>query len=242
MERAIQPRPADLGYSLRRHFVDQYQARQIGGWAVGSRVLDLGGNKVRKRGQFDIDRYAFQTTYANVSLDKRPDVQADAAALPFSGGAFDAVICAEVLEHVYDPRRVLEEVQRVLKTDGRLLITVPFLVQIHGDPEDYGRYTHAFWGRLLDEAGFDQVVIERHGQFWSVVLDALRVWVVDRRQRHGGRRSWVGLVDPLLVWGRRRVIVSEGEAAPESASALSQFTTGFGISGRRRAESATRRS
>jgi SAM-dependent methyltransferase len=237
----IQPRPADLGYSLRRHFVDQYQAREIATWAGGSRVLDLGGHKVRKRGQFDIGLYPFQITCANVSVSKQPDVQADATALPFAGGVFDAVVCAEVLEHVYHPRRVLEEVQRVLKAGGRLLITVPFLVQIHGDPEDYGRYTDAFWSRLLEETGFDHVVIQKHGQLWSVVLDALRAWVIDRRRRHGSRRSWVGLVDPLLVWGRRRVIVSEGDA-PASDSALSKFTTGFGISGRKRGGPDPRRS
>lgn len=39
--------------------------------------------------------------------------------------SFDVVICAEVLEHLYDPLLAVEEAFRVLKPGGRYLITVP---------------------------------------------------------------------------------------------------------------------
>ena len=47
--------------------------------------------------------------------------------LPFSENYFDKVLCAEVLEHVIDPDKVLKEAKRVLKRGGRLIITVPNL-------------------------------------------------------------------------------------------------------------------
>jgi len=40
---------------------------------------------------------------------------------------FDTVICGEVIEHLVDPDHLLEEIYRVLKTDGYLLITTPNL-------------------------------------------------------------------------------------------------------------------
>lgn len=44
--------------------------------------------------------------------------------LPFQDNSFDAIICSEVLEHV-DDNRALQELQRVVKKDGVILITVP---------------------------------------------------------------------------------------------------------------------
>jgi SAM-dependent methyltransferase len=235
----IEPRAANLNYSLRRYFIDAYQARVVGAWAAGSRVLDLGGDKIQKRGQFDIAQCPLHTTYANASIAKRPDVQADAAVLPFRDAAFDGVVCAELLEHVYDPRRVIQEVRRVLKPGGRLVITAPFMVHIHADPDDYGRYTDTFWTRLLEETGFDQVAIERQGRFWSVILDALRARLLEIRRHHPSRRLFAGMLGPILVWGRRRAMLSEGVPPPGASPASSSFTTGFGISSRKRPESAT---
>jgi ubiquinone/menaquinone biosynthesis C-methylase UbiE len=49
----------------------------------------------------------------------------DAHCLPFMDSSFDCVIITEVLEHVYCPYRVLEEVHRVLRPDGKLVLSVP---------------------------------------------------------------------------------------------------------------------
>ena len=51
--------------------------------------------------------------------------RSDARALPFPAASFDAVICPDVLEHIVEHDVVLSEVNRVLKEDGLLLITVP---------------------------------------------------------------------------------------------------------------------
>ena len=42
-------------------------------------------------------------------------------ALPYADGAFDAVVCVDVLEHVADLHKVLAEVQRVLRPGGLFL-------------------------------------------------------------------------------------------------------------------------
>ena len=62
-------------------------------------------------------------------------------ALPFKDGAFDIVLCTEVLEHVPDPAAVLHEIRRVLSRNGHLILTTPFLVPLHEGPYDYYRYT-----------------------------------------------------------------------------------------------------
>ena len=50
----------------------------------------------------------------------------DLCALSFEAGRFDAVICNEILEHVYDLPAALRSMHRVLAPGGSLLGTVPF--------------------------------------------------------------------------------------------------------------------
>jgi len=45
--------------------------------------------------------------------------------LPFPDNSFDRVICSEVLEHIPDYRGMLKEIDRVLKPDGIMAISVP---------------------------------------------------------------------------------------------------------------------
>jgi len=52
-------------------------------------------------------------------------VAADAACLPFKDGVFSHVVCSEVLEHLPDDRKALEELSRVMLTSGRLIVTFP---------------------------------------------------------------------------------------------------------------------
>ena len=234
--------PTDLGYSLRRYYVDEFYSRYASSIPSDSRVLDLGGNKVRKRGRFDIDRYGLRVFYANLTSAKKPDVQADAASVPFSANQFDALICAEMLEHVPDPPAVLRETHRVLRDGGVLLFSVPFLHRIHGDPFDYGRYTDTYWRETLEAIGFRDLNIERQGLFWSVFVDMLRDWLYNTGdESSSGRRRWsifrimgaIGTRVKLSVgtgaigWALRRAIARDAQSQPHAF--YSSFTTGFGV-------------
>lgn len=224
------PQARDLGYSLRRHFVDDFHLRHIPGISQGSLVLDLGGNRVGKRGIFNIDRYNIHVIYANLSVAKLPHVQADAAALPFPEGLFDAVICSELLEHVPDPVHVVTEIHRVTRRKGTVLICVPFLNRIHGDPEDYGRYTDRYWRRVLERAGFTEISIEKQGLFWSVLVDMIRDVTYSRSHQGVLRKQWVrNLVGATLGAAKSRALQWDGCVHEGDSGILRSFTTGFGI-------------
>ena len=219
-----------LDYSLRRFFVDQFFFRHVAMLRPGSRVLDLGGTKVQKRGSFDIERYALRVIYANISTAKRPDVQADGAHLPFVPACFDAVICAELLEHVRNPEAVLREVSHVLVPGGILLITVPFLSRIHGDPTDYGRYTDSYWLETLSSLGFVGIRIEKQGLFWSVMADMLRGLVNELVvQGRVHPKCAARLLTRLVAWGCHTAVTCDSQPGVHGHPYLSAFTTGFGI-------------
>lgn len=58
-------------------------------------------------------------------------LQGDALRLPFRDGAFDAAICAEVMEHVHDYEGAARELARVLRPGGRLAVTIPSATSEH---------------------------------------------------------------------------------------------------------------
>ena len=65
----------------------------------------------------------------------------DAQALGICDASFDVVLCTEVLEHLPEPQRAIDEMYRVLVPGGQLLLTTRFLFPIHDSPHDYFRFT-----------------------------------------------------------------------------------------------------
>lgn len=95
----------------------------------------------------------------------------DCTSLPFASESFEAVICAEVMEHVPDKRAAARELIRVLKPGGVLSVTVPRYFpericwalsrQYHENPGGHIRiYTKGSIIRLMEEAG--AVLLSRH--------------------------------------------------------------------------------
>lgn len=72
---------------------------------------------------------------------KAVDVFASLDQLPFSDYMFDTVLCTNVLEHVAENEKAFSELSRVLKNNGYMILSVPFLYPTHEVPHDYYRYS-----------------------------------------------------------------------------------------------------
>jgi SAM-dependent methyltransferase len=193
-------------------------------------VLDLGGNRVSKRGLFDVETYGLRVVYANLSIAKQPHLQADASFLPFEAGAFDAIICSELLEHVPDPRPVLEEMRRTLRSGGIVLICAPFLNRMHGDPYDFARFTDFFWRETLTSLGFEDIHVEHQGGYWSVLTDMVRDLAYARSMRAG---SFLSRNFRALAWimghVKQKAVEWDGAADSDPSASPGGYATGFGI-------------
>lgn len=160
--------------SLRREYLDDVLKKFEHEFARGL-ILDIGGKRTGTRGmwrpsQENVDRWR----YVNLDPAATPDylVSAEDTGLPEHG--FDTFIMCELLEHVLDPETVINEAYRILKPGGYGLVTMPFLNQVHPDPEDYQRWTSRKLYLALERAGFETLWIEPMGSIWAVVHDLIR--------------------------------------------------------------------
>jgi SAM-dependent methyltransferase len=90
---------------------------------------------------------------------------------------FDLVIAEQVFEHVLWPYRGAKNVFDMLRPGGHFLITLPFLIRIHGYPTDCSRWTEVGLRHFLAECGFplDEIVTGSWGNT-SCVRSNLWVW------------------------------------------------------------------
>lgn len=82
--------------------------------------------KAKKIVGLDISRVALNR--AKKFLQDRKEIElilGDAQNLRFEDNSFDIAICSETLEHVPNPRVVIKELHRILKQDGKLVISIP---------------------------------------------------------------------------------------------------------------------
>jgi SAM-dependent methyltransferase len=87
--------------------------------------------------------------------------------------SIDTILCTDVLEHLYEPRRLWIEFARILRSGGVALIGVPFLYNIHEAPHDYHRYTSFALRRYAEEAGLVVVSLDPIGGLPHVMTDLL---------------------------------------------------------------------
>jgi SAM-dependent methyltransferase len=171
--------PEPWAFAVRR-------ALLLGEVTAGERVLDLGCGAgrfmevIRGAGAeavgVELAEAAAERARANVpGADVR--LVAPDGSLPLGHGEVDLVWCSEVLEHVPDAEMALQEVRRVLRRGGRLLLTVPFHGRVqaaligltrfdaHFDPQ--GQHVRFFTARslarILDATGFAPVHIQARG-------------------------------------------------------------------------------
>lgn len=93
----------------------------------------------------------------------------DGKKLPFSDAEFDAVLCFEVLEHVFNPEDILPEIHRVLKSNGKLLLSVPFAWDEHEVPYDFARYTSYGISSILQKNNFEIVLLTKTTTYFLAI-------------------------------------------------------------------------
>ena len=176
----------------------------------GARVVDIGAGEAPYRHLFQhVDYVTVDWEQSPHDGARRSDIIASADSIPLPDASVDAVVMTEVLEHINNPLATLREMARILKVDGQILLTVPFVWILHEMPHDYYRYTPSALRNLLEDAGFDQVeVIPRGDDYFSTLAQLMQLtpqWITAMAVDDGldDRRHLVGKtmadVSPLFA-------------------------------------------
>jgi SAM-dependent methyltransferase len=106
--------------------------------------------------------------------DSSVDLFADLnVGLPLGASSVDTVILSDVLEHLRRPGLLIEEARRVMRPNGHVIGTVPFMYWLHEEPYDYFRFTEHGLRSLFTEAGFRHVDVHVLGGGGDVLIDTL---------------------------------------------------------------------
>lgn len=125
-------------------------------------VLDYGAGNSPYRTYISCERYAKADITQNVAGDI-DHLICPGESLGVADGSFDLILLLDVLEHVPDPSFVLHELRRLLRPEGTLIVSVPFLYREHETPNDYCRLTMFGAEKLVRECGGRVVKMEKAG-------------------------------------------------------------------------------
>ncbi len=96
---------------------------------------------------------------------------------PFADNSYDSALCNQVLEHVFEPDNFMREINRVLKKNGLLLLTVPFTWDEHEQPYDYARYSSFGLKHLLSKHGFEIIEYKKSEPTVVVIFQLINCYI-----------------------------------------------------------------
>lgn len=79
--------------------------------------------------------------------------------IPVKNNSFDSALCTEVLEHLEEPAKFIQECWRILKPNSAAVFTSPFIWHLHEEPRDFFRYTPHGLKHLFESNGFKVIEI-----------------------------------------------------------------------------------
>lgn len=127
----------------------------------------------------------------HLHTNEKIDYYYDGHKLPFEDETFDNVFSSEVIEHISNIDEIFDEINRVIKKDGLLLLTTPFMWNENEAPYDYARYSSYGLKSLLEKHGFKileqekslnyiQILFQMRCEYWRSVFSKSKSLTVKR--------------------------------------------------------------
>jgi len=171
----IKPRIWDYSYFLLKNNFNVFKKfRSLIIQENRRKILDVGCGFKPWLEMFDKKKVEYIGVDFNKSISL-VDFVASSDKLPFADGEFDALIYSEVLEHVSDLQKTLNEMRRVAKNNALVFISSPFVFPEHGIPYDFQRLTQYFYRKTFEN---DEIIlIKESNSSFSTMLASFNLFV-----------------------------------------------------------------
>lgn len=190
-------------------------------------VVDIGGGNRRYASLFS---NAKKFVVLDVNKKTNPDIVADAEKLPLPDASADGVICTQVLGDVWNITVAIEEMHRILKQNGLLMITEALHAEAHDEPTDYWRFTKYAWKKLLEDK-YDILVIQERGGFFALIAQQKIRRMIEVMQP--SKRIWP-LQKICTAYAMALCKIAEWRDRHDRYDLQQKFTIGYGIIARKK--------
>lgn len=156
----------------RRKIVVHYLEGIVDEASTPLQVLDIGAGINNWKSHFPAGKLkAYETV--ELKPDLNPTYTGDFLQMAFPS-SYDLIIATELIEHLSRPMDFFDKASTILNPGGRLLVSFPFMFKIHGDPDDFFRYTGQGLRALASES-FGIEHLHPHGgkveTLWEILSD-----------------------------------------------------------------------
>ena len=185
-------------YPFHRILINRYHVRPVLKEIIElshGNVLDIGcGEKpFYKYVKHKVDSYIGLDHPDTPHPKENIDVFSTAYSIPFPDNHFDIALLTQVIEHLEEPQKALNEINRVLKKDGQLIIAWPFLYPVHEAPRDFYRYTNYGMKALAEMSGFEVQKMVPVSGFWVTIFGFISLYIF-------GKSKYIYLcLSPLIL-------------------------------------------
>ena len=194
----LKPENLDVYFALQNNF-DYLKKSSVQFKGV---LLDVGCGQMPFK-EFILSSVLSVTQYISLDLPNNvygisPDLTWDGITIPMPSESVDTIITTQFLEHHPEPNVVISEMHRVLRGDGFLFLTVPFLWPFHDVPSDQYRFTPFSLERMFRQAKFSNISIHPYGGWDASLATMLGLWVRRRNMSPFVRRLLSLLFLPVI--------------------------------------------
>jgi len=140
------------------------------------------------------------------STSKEKFIDADIKNLPFDDNSVDTVILTQVLEHIDEPFKALDEIKRVMKKDAVLILSVPFIYQAHATPYDYFRFSEYGLRKICKDYKFEILEFHYQGYFGTSIISMLNGFIWNLASRYKVLRNTILLPLLLIIFTLNNII------------------------------------
>lgn len=100
-------------------------------------------------------------------------VSGDGMCPPFKNKTFDTVLIIQVLQFIFEPNALIQNIGNILKDNGKIIIQVPQSGNLHGIPNHYYNFTKFWLHKVLKQNNFEIISHYYLGGAWRTIASRL---------------------------------------------------------------------